>query len=334
MAVRDLRGSGAYLPKPDGDPGKVGEEDGELTTSVKKLAKDALKARAVASAFGMTGLPREDEDNGRKKDKDVDALTATTVVAKVLGQNDKYTDRLEEAQKRMETKVEEARKSEDSAKEKLYAEKLDRINETLDAIRSPQTTPVQAAIEKAVTKIIEDTIMSPKKEKPEPIPGGDNSFTVQLAQMNLQNSRELLLIRKQMADDNRKWDLQMKQMDNDSKLKWQEYQDKKETRNQIFSLVEDIGGSAGKSINLNMNRARGVVDVGANAGGSTPAPPQSGPPATSGLPAETARPPSTRAMSEIACPNCSEPVGVPEGITQGICPFCEEPFNLHEMGNV
>jgi len=238
----------------------------------------------------------------------------TTIVKESLAQNRAVMEELYKQIAQANKELLEARRDRESALTELYKEriailhneqtKLDEKAQSAEGIANKSIMDVY----RDVRGEIQTEIDALKKEAPQAVahqPVTSDETQIRLAELQLQNTREIYRIQQESENTRREWELKMKQFEEESRRRWAEYGDKREMQREGLQGFQDIA----HSISAGLGRDRTGEAV---AGEAT----------------------VEASISSFPCQICHTPIHVEPGQTEANCenPECGAAYELQRKG--
>lgn len=294
----------------------------KLVDKIKKQVEEVVEAKVVAKAYGVdiTGGEAKSEPK-----RDETPSFASTIVGKAIDSQDKITGRMLEQEKNLREEI--------GALKKEAQENLNKYLQTSQERAQDVLARAQELIEKAQAEGAPENVLARFRQMKEVAkelqtegegkkpPSVDSRLALDLEKMREEHELKMEELKNQRDEANKKWDLQLRQMDDDSKLRWKKYDDDKDRGDKVMTGLGDLLHGAKAGIETDMAReGSGATHSNASAGQAS----------EGAMPAgdnETVL--RVQALS-FPCTTCGAKVNVPDLAGEQVldCPGCHAEYKV------
>lgn len=222
----------------------------EQPSAADRVIEARIKAEEVKATLDGLG--------GSAKPPEGDSLSVTIVKASMEQQTailNQLTNQITQVHKDLDA----ARLEREQAQTQLYNERISilqqqkqELDQKAQEAKGAGVPPSQLDIYRSVRLELQKEIDELKKDQPEPLPlsvkGMSDETQIRLKEMELEQARILTEMTLSREEKEKEWDLKLRQFDDEAKLRWAEYKDKKDFREKGLEGFEDLAHSVAEGI--------------------------------------------------------------------------------------
>jgi hypothetical protein len=270
----------------------LAERPESLAARIKRAQEDAIEAKAVAQAYGLSGVKGEEE--GHKEEAE-----APSVVNQAMNQMNNMIKETNEMAKQKNEELKEARTDADQARADLFKTQLEIIQQMQGSLMDAQKRMQEQNSPEAAVATVERWEGIFSKFRPQPpaesnvavAKASSDQTTIKLEEMKQAHEIQMEQMKGEREHQSQEFQLRMAQFNEETKRHYREYEDSVKLRSDAYGGFSDLVSA----IAAGVDKERGGV-------------------------ATAAEEVIEAAVNGFRCQMCGTHIDIPEGAEKVTCP--------------